>query len=299
MTAYNREDLIASAIESVLAQTLTDFELIVVDDGSSDGTVAVAERYLADSRVRVVRNQRNLGDYPNRNYAATLANGEFLKYHDSDDLMYPHCLSVMVCALRSHPTAAFALSGSRSWPGGACPMLLTPRLAYQREFLGSGLFQLGPSGALFRSAAFHDLGGFAPGGAASDYLFWLKACAKLNVLLVSGDLFYYRVHSGQEMASPKGELDYARSVGAAWLMLKSPHCPLAADEIERAKRNWAYVVARGVVRLLLARKVRYPFRILRHAQLAPLDWVRYLRRPRRDAAAGTPREQHESESALR
>ena len=92
MTAYNRADYIAASIESVLAQTFTDFELIVVDDHSSDATTAVVQRYLGDPRVRLVVNERNLGDYPNRNHAATFARGEFMKYHDSDDLLYRHCL---------------------------------------------------------------------------------------------------------------------------------------------------------------------------------------------------------------
>ena len=96
MTAYNREQYIAAAIESVLAQTFADFELIVVDDGSADDTVAAARSYEADPRVRVVVNERNLGDYPNRNRAAGLARGRFLKYHDSDDVMYPHCLATML-----------------------------------------------------------------------------------------------------------------------------------------------------------------------------------------------------------
>src|SRR5690349_21051330 len=92
MTAYNRASYIGAAIESVLAQTERDFELVVVDDRSTDDTVAVASAYLSDPRVRIARNERNLGDYPNRNHAATLARGRFIKYHDSDDVMYPHCL---------------------------------------------------------------------------------------------------------------------------------------------------------------------------------------------------------------
>ena len=96
MTAYNRERYVGAAIESVLAQTFADFELIVVDDGSVDRTVEVARQYEDDPRLRIVLNERNLGDYPNRNRAAALARGRFLKYHDSDDVMYPHCLSTMV-----------------------------------------------------------------------------------------------------------------------------------------------------------------------------------------------------------
>src|ERR1043165_8139265 len=96
LTAYNREAFIADAIESVLVQTFTDFELLIVDDGSTDRTVEIARRYLHDSRGRLVQNEPNLGQFPNRNYAAQLARGEYLKFHDSDDLMYPHCLAVMI-----------------------------------------------------------------------------------------------------------------------------------------------------------------------------------------------------------
>src|SRR5206468_12040496 len=119
MTPYNREDYIAQSIESVLSQTCADFELIVSDDQSSDRTVEIARAYAArDARIRVSVNPVNLGDYPNRRQAASLARGTFLKYHDSDDVMYPHCLATMVEPLRREPSAAFALSASHSWPGG-------------------------------------------------------------------------------------------------------------------------------------------------------------------------------------
>jgi glycosyltransferase involved in cell wall biosynthesis len=113
ITSYNREDYLAASIESVLAQTTRDFEVIVSDDASTDRSLAIAEEYARhDPRVRVVRNAKNAGDYPNRRHAAALARGAFLKYHDSDDVMYPHCLEVLVAALESAPTAAFALSAA-------------------------------------------------------------------------------------------------------------------------------------------------------------------------------------------
>src|SRR5881394_3611401 len=111
LTVYNREAYLADAIESVLRQTFSDFELVIVDDRSTDASVEVARRYeRADPRVRLVVNERNLGDYANRNCAASLARGEFMKFHDSDDVMYPHCLDVMVSALQAEPRAAFGLS---------------------------------------------------------------------------------------------------------------------------------------------------------------------------------------------
>jgi len=292
MTAYNRERYIAAAIESVLAQTFADFELIVVDDASSDGTVAAARAYEADPRVRVVVNDENLGDYPNRNRAARLARGRYLKYHDSDDVMYPHCLATMLPLLEAAPGAGYALSGASGWAGGPCPMLLTPRMCYQREFLGTqGLFMCGPASALFRADVFRRLGGFPEVGPASDYLFWLTASAVVSVLLVPGDLFWYRIHPAQELRRQGAARQYAEAWGRCWRMVAAPGCPLTEEEREQAKRNWAFNMAKMMWRELRQGRLRAAGFQLRHAGLTPADWLRYLRRPRRHRLAGTPADQ--------
>jgi hypothetical protein len=287
LTSYNREDYVAAAIESVLAQTMTDFELIVSDDHSSDGTVDIVRDYASrDSRIRVSVNERNVGDYANRRRAANLAHGRYLKYHDSDDVMYAHCLATMVDLLEREPRAAFAMSGL--WPGGPCPMLLTPRLAYEREFLGSGLFQHGPAAALFRTEAFTALGGFPEVEHSGDYLFWVRACTTAHVLLVPGDLFYYRTHPGQEIAKLTNELAQARASAQAWRMLCSAQCPLTPDTREVAKRNFVFTQARGVYRHLKKRRLRSAAMILRYVGPGVGEWLSYLRPPRRDPNAGTP-----------
>jgi glycosyltransferase involved in cell wall biosynthesis len=289
LTAYNREDYIAQAIESVLAQSMTDFELIICDDQSSDGTAGIIDRFARrDPRIRFSINERNLGQFENRRHAASLASGAFLKYHDSDDVMYPHCLATMVGPLDAEPRAAFALSAAGYWPGGRCPMLLTPELAYQREFLGSGLFHLGPPAAMFRTQAFRDLGGFPTAGVGSDYLFWLKACAIVNVLLVPGNLFFYRLHAGQELVSATAVRDYAQMSAIAWDVLNSPECPLTGGAREIAKRNFVFGQTRGVYRNLKAGRIRDAATTVRHLGLRPRDWVSYLRLPHRTASAGTP-----------
>ncbi|MEJ0081053.1 MAG: glycosyltransferase family A protein [Puia sp.] len=95
MTCYNREKYIGEAIESVLASSYSNLELIIVDDHSSDDTVNIGRAYAEkDNRVNVYLNEKNLGDYPNRNKAASYARGEFLKYVDSDDYIYPWGLGI-------------------------------------------------------------------------------------------------------------------------------------------------------------------------------------------------------------
>jgi hypothetical protein len=238
--------------------------------------------------VRVSVNESNIGQFGNRRKVASLARGRLLKYHDSDDVMYRHCLAAMVEPVLAEPRAAFALSGGHHWPGGPCPMLLTPELAYEREYLGSGLFHLGPSCALFRAEAFQELGGFPDAGVASDYLFWLKACARVNVLLVPADLFYYRVHPDQEYADARNDEQYARATSAAWTMLNSSECPLGPAAREQAKRNLLYTLARGAWRHARRGRYRSAAAVIKYAGPRAGQWLRYLRPPRRTATAGTP-----------
>jgi glycosyltransferase involved in cell wall biosynthesis len=289
MTAYNRAAYIGEAIESVLAQTFTDFELVVVDDCSTDGTADIAADYAGrDPRVRVVRNERNLGDYPNRNRAARLVRAPYFKYHDSDDVMYSHCLQVMYGMLADVPQAAFALSASSPWPGRACPMLLTPTLAFEREFLGAGLFHLGPAAALFRTDFFRSVGGFPEMGIASDTIFWPRACRAGAVLLVPGDLFFWREHAAQEYGRLQNRIDRARATGETWRTLFDPSCPLSGDALEQARTNYAYIVVRAAYRYCKRGDLRMALESLRRSTVTPSQFVRYLRPPRRFRQAGTP-----------
>jgi Glycosyl transferase family 2 len=289
ITNYNREVLLAQSIESVLASTFGDFRLLVVDDGSTDGSVEVARSYARlDPRVDVVRNEHNLGDYPNRNRALSLVETPLLKYHDSDDIMYPHCLDLMVRLLRDEPRASLALSAPRSWAGGPCPMLLTPRMAYQRQFLGGGMFFCGPGGALFRTEALKRHGGFPYVGPASDFCLWLELCARENTLLVPGDLFWYRTHPGQEIQRPDAKRHYAVATVRAWQALTAPGCPLSGEELRRAKR----VYMRRVLKSLW-QDVRGGYWSLLRLQLGregiPLSsFLRYPPLDSNDSMAGTP-----------
>jgi glycosyltransferase involved in cell wall biosynthesis len=289
MTAYNRAPYIAASVESVLGQTFDDFELIVVDDGSTDGTLEVVRGFARrDPRIRVEVNERNLGQFGNRNRASELARAPLLKYHDSDDLMYPHCLAVVVGMMAMVPSAGFGLSCGWFWPGGPCPMLLTPRMSYQREYLGTGMFMCGPPGAIFRADVFRQLGGFVDEGVPSDYLFWLRACAQVNVALLPADLFWYRMHPAQEFQSARAQDEYARTFGASWRALHAAECPLTPEERELAKRNRVYHLAKRTLQDLRRGRLRMARARLRASGVSTSDWLAYLRPPYHDPYAGTP-----------
>jgi glycosyltransferase involved in cell wall biosynthesis len=289
MTLYNREAFVADAIESVLAQTFENFELIVCDDRSTDNGVEIARSFAArDSRVKVFVNDTNLGDYPNRNRAARLATGMFIKYHDSDDIMYPHCLEMMVAPMLAEPSASLGMSLGKNFPGGPSPMLLTPRLSYQREFLGAGIFSGGPACAIIRREKFIELGLFPSRGVASDYVFWLKAGAVWNIVTLPADLFWWRMHPGQEFQKEGAELQYAIVHGEAWRALASPACPLGKDEIEQAKRTVVVGLLRAISNDLRRKRYKVARKRLSEAGISKADLYRYARSPGRRTLAGTP-----------
>jgi hypothetical protein len=194
----------------------------------------------------------------------------------------------MVTMIEAEPGAGFGLTRGANWPGGPCPMLLTPRLAYQREFFGDGMFSSGPGGAIFRTDVFRQLGGFVDEGAASDHLFWMRACTKFNVVLLPGDLFWYRVHPAQEYQSERAQRQYAKMPGWIWQALNAPECPLTPEEREQAKRNRAYHLAKRTLQDVRRGRWRFAWSRFRQSQMTPGDWLRYLRPPKRTAFAGTP-----------
>ena len=98
---YNAEKFLGNCIESILKQTYCDFELILVDDGSTDKSLNVCESYREkDSRIKVFHNNNHGVSYT-RNYAVSIAQGEFIGFVDSDDLIHPEMYSILYNAVKS------------------------------------------------------------------------------------------------------------------------------------------------------------------------------------------------------
>ena len=116
MPAYNREETIPAAIASVLAQTYPHFELIVVDDGSSDGTADVVKN-IDDERVHLIAGPGRSGVSEARNIGLRAAKGNLIAYLDSDNTWQPEYLTAMVAALHQTPHAQAAYSGQYLYRG--------------------------------------------------------------------------------------------------------------------------------------------------------------------------------------
>ena len=253
MTSYNREKYIEEAIESVLNQTFTDFEFIIVDDASTDETLYIARKYEAiDKRIKVYANDQNLGDYPNRKMAASYAKGKYIKYIDSDDILYPHGLDVMVRGMRQFPDAALGMV----WGDPILepsPVSYSPHDAYYSYFFQNKWMQVGPSGSIYRRNAFEEVGGFDLLPYVGDFDLNLKLGALYPVVRLQNDLFFYRLHPGQQLI--EGEKS-AKGYEILNFKIQKRHlenrnCPLSISERKDAKIMIEKLQARRALKKLI------------------------------------------------
>lgn len=197
MTAYNREQFIAEAIESVLASCYTEFELIIVDDGSTDATVEIAKTYeVKDSRLKLIVNEYNLGDYPNRNKAVSFAKGKYIMFCDSDDCFYKDTLQYCVGEMEKNDSVKigmyYALQANE-------PFLISPSAAIEKHFFEQPFLVMGPGGTIINREFFYSINGYPEKyGPANDMYFNLKAAVKADILLLPKLFLKYRSHAGQE-----------------------------------------------------------------------------------------------------
>lgn len=223
---YNREKLLGACIDSALTQTNSDFEIVICDNASTDGTWKVCEDYAArDKRVRIFRNEENVG--PVRNWRRCLeeAQGELAKILFSDDLIYPTCLEKLT-PFMDDPDVGFAFSAAQVGPTPGAGGLhgawkSAPAIATSRQFVSDCLLTqkllVSPGAALFRRADLQrnlldevpspTLSGFWRTGAGPDLLCYLLTARDYpKVAHLLDPLSFFRDHSGSISVSSEGRL---------------------------------------------------------------------------------------------
>lgn len=233
MTTYNREKYLAQAIESVLASTYQNFELLVVDDQSKDRSLEIAQTYAAkDERVKAILNEKNLGDYPNRNKAASLAKGKYLKYVDADDYIYPTGLEVLVTGMEKFPEAGYGLCSLPQDKFKIYPFVLSQEEAYKRHYFVSQLFHKAPLSAIIRKDVFEAVGKFSGRRYLGDFEMWHILSARYPVVIMQQGVVWYREHEEQEMQNNRTDFTIPfKYLTCAIEMLNKPECPL--KEVDR------------------------------------------------------------------
>ena len=269
---YNKAPYIQTAIASVLAQTVRDFEIIVLDDGSTDGGAEIVAA-IADPRVRLVR-QPNSGVSVTRNRAISMANGQWVAFLDADDWHHPHYLQSLVAAQNLHPALDVVATQyipvaetTSTWPP-AWHMPATPVAVESIELIEDlpGRWMRGPtfttSSVCIRTTLLQEMQPcFAVGESHGEDLdMWFRVAEKSAVAWVKRPLVAYRVSvlGSLSLTNPKFELPpflhriRARALSGAMTdaQAKSALKMVADQEISMARDALASGQRMEAVRLL-------------------------------------------------
>lgn len=275
-TVYNREKYLVECIESVLASDYKDWELIIVDDQSKDNSIDIAQFYSAkDDRIKAYVNDRNLGDYPNRNKAATYARGKYIKYLDADDLIYPHGLGIMVRTMEDYPDCALGISQEVVEDVKPYPFVMEPEETFRREFLQRGVLGFGPTGTIIKRDAFESVGGFTGTRYIGDTELWYQLALKNPVLKIVPGLTFWRRHKDQEITKGQDSFFYLENAFKhEVLTLKHPNLPF--DDIERKMglKKILKSFSRNLLRLVRQGRFKTANRIRKNCKIS---WLMVLK----------------------
>lgn len=211
IVTYNRADLLPKAVASVLAQSFRDFELLIIDDGSVDGTEAYARNLAArDERVKYFKNEFNLGIAKSRNRGVALAGGEYIAMLDSDDYwINDDKLKIQAAYLDAHPE--IGLTGTMIRCEDEKGLVLKEDIfglgdkEIRARFLSKN--QIAQSSVLFRKSAFVKAGGYDESfRVGEDYDLWLKMGRSEKLANLPEVMVAYLVHSGGITKEKKFEI---------------------------------------------------------------------------------------------
>ncbi|WP_119293256.1 glycosyltransferase family 2 protein [Azohydromonas sediminis] len=199
MPAYNAERYVAEAARSILEQTWRDFELLVIDDGSTDGTLKALQA-LDDRRLRIERNPGNLGLIATLNRGLELARGRYVARMDADDVAQPRRLEMQLTYLEAHPDIAVLGTAvdlidnvGRRFSGLRYP---TDPTAI-RALLIEECCLVHPT-VVFRRDVVRAVGGYDPQARhAEDYDLWLRLADRHRLANLDEPLLSYRIHPAQ------------------------------------------------------------------------------------------------------
>ncbi|HMJ08789.1 MAG TPA: glycosyltransferase [Pyrinomonadaceae bacterium] len=194
---YNYDKYISKAIDSVLAQTYTNIEIIVVDDGSIDNSLSVLEKY--GDQITVLK-QQNQGVSPARNAGVAHSSGEYLAFLDADDIWLPEKLERQMERFLGSPEVGLVhcsmtfIDGDGN-PSGNATNGIEGRVAEKiLLFEGVGIIGAGSTGLVSRKA-FDEVGGFDPmQTTAADWDFSYQVATKYEIAFVPDELVLYRKH---------------------------------------------------------------------------------------------------------
>ncbi|MEW6077667.1 MAG: glycosyltransferase family A protein [Thermodesulfobacteriota bacterium] len=219
---FNRSRMVCQAVEAVLAQTFTAFELIVADDGSTDDTPASLAPY-ADV-ITLITGNTNKGVSASRNAGAARARGTYVAFLDSDDLWLPEKLNRQVAFFATHPEALICQTEEIWIKNGR---RINPAKKHKKPsgmifFPSLELCLVSPSAVMMKKSFFVEMGGFDESlPACEDYDLWLRMACRYPIHLINDPLVIKRGGHGDQLSAARG-LDKFR-IHSLKNLIASPH----------------------------------------------------------------------------
>lgn len=264
MPVFNGERFLAQAIDSILGQSFSDFEFLIVDDGSQDRSADIVREYeRRDGRIRFLALERNLGVADARNRALEIATGQFIAVMDSDDVALPRRLGAQVAHLRNNPDIGVLGAGAQAVDENMAPLfdfdLPRPHaLIAFNLFVAS--FLIHPA-TMMRRELLEAVGGYEPARrTAIDPELWSRLMWRTRFANLPERLLLYRRHGGQNHltrdAAAKAQARLVRERLLERLWGEAPRATL--NRFERMRRDEKLgplerrAAARDLTRLLAA-----------------------------------------------
>ncbi len=190
---YNSGKWVRQAIESVLASSFTDFELLISDDCSTDDTWEIIQQYN-DPRIRAWRNEKNMGEYPNRNKVLQQAKGKYILYVDGDDILYKDTLRNLSEYISAFPGAGmFWGLNPQHFPFFIFPYQVLPRQNMKLIYCTLiPIAEIGFGEVLFDKASLLKIGGFSTKYKTGDTFIKKKLAMMVPVVYVNIGFMFWR-----------------------------------------------------------------------------------------------------------
>lgn len=259
MPSYNHERFIGEAIESVISQSYTDWELIVSDDASPDDTLTVVREYQRKypGKIKLLTAAKNVGPSVNGNKAIDAAQGEYLAYLCSDDRMLPERLATQVAYLDRYPDIAMVFSevGMIDSAGQQSDIynVFSKNIDDLWLQLLEGNFLNAPS-VMLRRTVYEDVGIHNPGLLyVQDYDYWLRTLDKYKIARLPQKLTEYRTHENNLSVKAVDDAPYAGYYETVFVILRAikrrdqqlSAVPCTKDQIIEKKLQLAEIAKRS------------------------------------------------------
>ena len=219
LPVYNGEKFLPAAIESILSQSFSDFELIIIDDGSTEDIASIVRSYRDERVVFLSRENRGLGETLNE--LISLARGEYVIRMDADDFSLPSRIAAQVEFLDEHPEVAMLGTGISFMIGDKVVPAFPPITEHEKivSALFNTRFPLCHPSVAFRKRCFEEIGGYRVKGAGEDLDFFLRMSEVGKLTNLPEIHFLYRLSSTSLALRKQGELNrgYAYAIYCARL----------------------------------------------------------------------------------